>query len=216
MLPPYMDALRRENIGTTVVWCSKDGLSANISHGSSTRSVLNQGLPELCSLISIDKTQIICKYRGAMLVAFRVYVNDQLFQLAFAIIEGEKNDNWDRFMACIRARVMQRPDLCVISDRHKDIIMVMNNEHLGSHPGHASHHFCVQYLASYFHSRFHDKSLKMLTVWATYEQQPTILVWNGALGSNLDARAWLRAIPEISGLYVTKALCKVFERWPIY
>lgn len=108
-----------------------------------------------------------------MLVAFRVYVNDQLFQLAFAIIEGEKNDNWDRFMACIRARVMQRPDLCVISDRHKDIIMVMNNEHLGSHPGHASHHFCVQYLASYFHSRFHDKSLKMLTVRATYEQQPT-------------------------------------------
>lgn len=59
------------------------------------------------------------KYRGSMLVAVGIDANDQLFSLAFAIVERENNDSWGWFMAYIRVRVMQRPDLGVISDRHR-------------------------------------------------------------------------------------------------
>lgn len=46
-----------------------------------------------------------------MLVAVGVDVNDQLFPLAFIMVEGENNDSWGWFMTCILARVTQREDL---------------------------------------------------------------------------------------------------------
>lgn len=107
-----------------------------------------------------------------MLVAVGVDANNQLFSLAFAIVEGENNNSWGLFMAYLRARVTQRPDLCVISDRHKGIITAMNDEYLGWALGRAHHRFCVRHLASNFNSRFHDKSLKMVLVRAAYERQP--------------------------------------------
>lgn len=71
-----------------------------------------------------------------MLVVVAVDANDQLFPIAFAIVEGENNDSWGWFMSCSRARVArawvaQREELCVISDRHKRIITTMNDEYLG-------------------------------------------------------------------------------------
>lgn len=82
-------------------------------------------------MISIDGTHLYGQYQGTMLFSVGVDANDQLFPLAFAIIEGENNNSWAWFMACIRARVTQRLDLCVISDRHMGIIAVMNDEYFG-------------------------------------------------------------------------------------
>lgn len=156
MLPPYMEALRRENPGTVVVWRSEDGPSAHTSQflrvfWSFGPSI--EGFPSCRPVISIDGTHLYGKYRGTMLVAVGVDANDQLFPLAFAIVEGENNDSWGWFMACIRMRVTQRADLCVISDRHRSIIAAMNDDHLGWGPGHAHHRFCIRHLASNFHSR---------------------------------------------------------------
>lgn len=67
-----------------------------------------------CPLISIDGTHLYGKYWGSMFVAVRIDTNDQLFLLAFTIVEGVNNDNWGWFMACIGMRVTQRPVLCVI------------------------------------------------------------------------------------------------------
>lgn len=103
-------------------------------------------------------------------MAVGVDANDQLFPLAFAIVEGN-NDSWGWFMACIRMRVTQQPDPCVISDLHRNIIAAMNDDHLGWGPRHAHHRFYVHHLASNFHSRFRDKSLKTLVVRAAYERQ---------------------------------------------
>lgn len=89
----------------------------------------------------------------------------------FTIVEGENNDSWGSFMACLQSRVTQRPDLCVISDRHRGIINVICDEYLGWGPGKANHRFCFRHHASNFHARFHDKSLKMLFVRAAYERQ---------------------------------------------
>lgn len=66
-----------------------------------------------------------------MLTALGVDGNYQLFLLAFAIVEDENNNSWRWFMACIWTRVTHQPDLCIISDRHRNIISAMNDDALG-------------------------------------------------------------------------------------
>lgn len=99
-------------------------------------------------------------------------------------------------MACLQAKVKQRPDLCVILGGHKEIITTMNNEYLGLGRGRVHHRFCVHQLASNFNSRFHDKSLKIMLVRAAYERQPR--EFNHRMERvarvNADVEAWLRAI----------------------
>lgn len=99
-------------------------------------------------------------------MAVRVDANDQLFMLAFSVVEGEKNENWGGFMACIWARVMQRPDLCIILGRHRGILVVMNDDYLEWGLRHEHHRFYVQHLASNFHFKFNDKTLKMFLIRA--------------------------------------------------
>lgn len=86
--------------------------------------------------------------------------------------------------------------MCVISNRHRGIIAIMNNEYLGWGPGQAHHRFCVRHLASNFHTRFHDKALKMLLVRAAYKRQPRKFEYRiGRLAqSSIEANAWLREI----------------------
>lgn len=89
------------------------------------------------------------------------------------------------------------PDLFMISERHRSIILVMNSSYLGWGLGHAYHRYCVRHIASNFFSKFHDKSLKMLLVRTAYgwqlckfehhmERVPRI---------SLEAHGWLRSIP---------------------
>lgn len=175
MLPPYMDALYRENPSTVVVWRCEDGPSGNTNQFQRVLWAFSSSIEGFMScrpVISIDGTHLCGKYQGTMLLAVGVDGNDQLFPLTFAIVEGENNDSWRWFMACIRTRVTHRPDLCVISDRHRSIIAATNDDALGWGPGHAHHRFCVRHLPSNFHSRFRDESLKMLLVRVAYERQP--------------------------------------------
>ena len=57
--------------------------------------------------------------------------NNQLFPLAFSIIEGENIDSWRWFLAYIRNKVTQRMRLCAIVDRHPDIMTSMTDVHFG-------------------------------------------------------------------------------------
>ena len=57
--------------------------------------------------------------------------NNQLFPLAFAIIEGENIDSWGWFLACIRNKVTQHMRIYVISDRHSGIMITISDLHLG-------------------------------------------------------------------------------------
>lgn len=174
MLPPYMNALYRENPGTVVVWHCQDGPSGSTSQFQRVFWAFGPSIEGFLScrpVINIDGMHLYRKYRGMMLVTVGVDRNDQLFLLAFAIVEGENNNSWRWFMACVQTRVTHRPDLCVISDRHRSIIAALTDDALGWGPGHKHHRFCVRHLASNFLSRFRDKSFKMLLLRTAYERQ---------------------------------------------
>lgn len=52
-----------------------------------------EGFQSCRLVISIDGAHLYGKYWGSMLVAAGVDAHDQLFLLAFAIVEGENNDS---------------------------------------------------------------------------------------------------------------------------
>ena len=52
--------------------------------------------------------------------------------------------------------------ICVISDRHPDIMAAMSDPHIGWAAPSAYHRICMRHLASNFMTRFKDKILKNL------------------------------------------------------
>lgn len=166
--PSYMDALCREN-SDIVVTC---------------RFLVIQSLNRRDRKLSSPKQ---CRWHLPLqwiprvdVDSRRVNVNEQLFPIAFIIVEGKNSDSQGLFMACIRVRMMQRPESCMISDR----VTFINNEYMGWCWGHAHHQFYVLHLASYFHYKFHDNSLKMLLVRDAIKGCTTSSTtkWNDYLG----------------------------------
>lgn len=98
-----------------------------------------------------------------MLVALQVDANDKLFPLIFAIVEGENDDNWGWFMACIQAKLMQRPDLHVISNRHRYSCCI-ERRLMGYRLRHAHHRFYVHHILVTFTSNLN------MFLRATYER----------------------------------------------
>ena len=89
-----------------------------------------EGFANFRLVLSIDGTHLYGKYKGTLLIAMGCDENNQLFPLAFAIIEGKNIDSWGCFLACIRNRVTQRTGICVIYDRHPCIMAAMSDPHL--------------------------------------------------------------------------------------
>ncbi|XP_071932956.1 uncharacterized protein [Coffea arabica] len=197
LLPRYMEILKMKNPGIVVHW-DKD-----TTYTSPSREIFNgvfwafEGFKHCHPVISIDGTFLYGKYKGAILIAVSVDANNQLFPLAFSIMDSENNDSWGWFMACIREFVTQRRGLCVISDHHPGIITTMSQ--IGSKwiEPFAYHCFCIRHLASNFNTKFHDKILKHLLVAAANENQ--VFKFQRKMETigkiNPKARKWLDDLP---------------------
>lgn len=121
-----MNVLKQKSPGTVVHW------DKEIVQGNPSQEIFNrvfwafgasiEGFKYCRPVISIDGTFLYGKYKGTLLIAVSADANNQLFPLAFAIVESENNDSWRWFMSCVREFVTQRRGLCVISDRHPGII----------------------------------------------------------------------------------------------
>ena len=74
-----------------------------------------EGFKHCRPVLSIDGTHLYGKYKGTLMIVMGCDGNNQLFPLAFALIEGENIDSLGWFLACIRTRTHRR-GLCVISD----------------------------------------------------------------------------------------------------
>ena len=59
--------------------------------------------------------------------------NNNIFPVAFALVEGETGGAWSFFLKNLRTHVAPQPDLCLISDRHASIESAYNNPANGWH-----------------------------------------------------------------------------------
>ncbi|CAH9115786.1 unnamed protein product [Cuscuta europaea] len=120
-------------------------------------------------ILTIDGTHLYGKYKGTLLVAMSCDANNQIFPVAFAVVESENGDSWPWFMVCIRQFVTNR-ELCVIYDQHGGIVRAMNEVGSTWEEPYAHHRLCICHLASNVHTHFKDIHLKKI-VWTARQHQ---------------------------------------------
>ncbi len=101
-------------------------------------------------------------HRGQLLTAVGVDPNNQMYPIAYAIVESECRDSWAWFLKLLGA------DLCLhnshgfswISDKHKGLV-----DAIAEMFPHSEHRHCVKHLHNNF--KVHHKSLLLKqTLWA--------------------------------------------------
>ncbi|KAM6596350.1 hypothetical protein CsatA_006874 [Cannabis sativa] len=80
-----------------------------------------KGLKFCHPVISIDRTFLKTKYGGTLLVAVAYDANNQLFLVAFAIVDSENHDSWKYFLRKLKEAIGEVENLMFISDRHQSI-----------------------------------------------------------------------------------------------
>ncbi|TYK22553.1 protein FAR1-RELATED SEQUENCE 3-like [Cucumis melo var. makuwa] len=83
-------------------------LSASISGWQHSRPV-----------ISIGGTSLKNKYSGTLLSASTPDVNDQIFLLAFYVVDSENDSSWTWFCNQLKKIIGGRNEVVIVSDRHK-------------------------------------------------------------------------------------------------
>ena len=98
--------------------------------------------------------------------------NNEIFSLAFKVVDDETGASWRWFLSCLRTAirdVVPKFGICIISDRHKGIISSIRewpNDYILVY-----HRYCMRHVASNFNTQFNDKFLKSLALKAGYEHQ---------------------------------------------
>ena len=83
-------------------------------------------------MISIDATHLCGKYKEKLLIAMATNSNNEIYPLAFAVVESESTESWGWFLACLLTYVTDQTNLCIISDRHRGIQSCFDDiEHMG-------------------------------------------------------------------------------------
>ena len=86
------------------------------------------------------------------MIATAIDGNNQIFSLAFAIIDEESTDTWGWFLACLRCCISSRHGIYLILDWHSGILSALQNEHLGWQPPDAHHIYCLCHIVSNFNT----------------------------------------------------------------
>ncbi|XP_058223060.1 uncharacterized protein LOC131332780 [Rhododendron vialii] len=108
---------------------------------------------EVESFLAAVKVKNPGKYKDVILVAVSQDTENQIFPIAFAIVEKEDVDNWGWFLSCLRHFVTNRTELCLISDRHTGLLSYIKGDPLWR-PPHAYHRYCASHIGANNMRRF--------------------------------------------------------------
>ncbi|KAL8110143.1 hypothetical protein AgCh_026022 [Apium graveolens] len=149
--------------------------------------------PHCIPVLLIDGTHLYDKYGGVLLTATAIDGFNHILSVAFAIVEGENAASWSWFMERLKNKVViRRRDVCVISDRHKGIISVMNNPELGWCEPHSHHRFCSRHLAANFRKEFRKDKIKerIVPLCSQITGPKFTLHWNPLIAAEPRAQQW--------------------------
>ncbi|XP_073122927.1 uncharacterized protein [Henckelia pumila] len=150
----YCNAIKVTNPGS-IVECEIDLLSNKfrllfICFNSCATGFISGCRP----LIFFDGTHIKNKYKGNILVSVAKDANDDLFTLAYAVVDSENDDNWGWF--CFHLKGVLVSHNCMVfdeftffSDRHPGIIKAVELIFPCSH-----HAYCLRHLVDNFVKQF--------------------------------------------------------------
>ena len=94
--------------------------------------------------------------------------NNNIFSVAFALVEGETGGAWRFFLKNLWTHVAPQPYLYLISDRHASIESAYNNPANGWRDPPSTHVYCVRHIAHNFTREIKDKTLRKAVMNAGY------------------------------------------------
>ncbi|ERM95687.1 hypothetical protein AMTR_s00023p00214690 [Amborella trichopoda] len=145
-LPMYIEKIRRTNPGTEVRIHTDEGRFKQlfIAYQPCIMGFINGCRP----LIGIDGIFLKGKYQGILLCAITVDANNELFPLAFAVVEKENYQNWYWFLSILSELLNGYPNLSaltIISDRQKSLSEAIEKYFPTCLPS-----FCMRYMGENF------------------------------------------------------------------
>ena len=119
--------------------------------------------PVLC----VDGTFLTGMYKGQLLTCIGVDANDKVVPIAFAFVESENAESWLWFLSLIkRAVVCERPNVCVLHDRHKGILSAIKklqeDRNIDVSWPDLHSRWCMRHMGANFYSQFRSKRLEDL------------------------------------------------------
>ena len=149
-----MLALQEANPTTVVKFVKKYGFKRNTERFQRVFWVFGPciaGFVHCRPVISINGTHLYGKYQGKLLIAMAQDANNEIYPLAFAIVENESESTWKWFLGLIKLHVTQHKGICTISDRHGGIEKAIMDEHVPDWQSPNGHwRFCIRHVASNF------------------------------------------------------------------
>ncbi|KAM6556547.1 hypothetical protein CsatB_003566 [Cannabis sativa] len=117
-LPGYFYVLEQKNPGTITDIITEDN---RFKYCFWSLAACRRGFKFCRPVISIDDTFLKTRFGGTMLVAVAYDANNQLFSIAFAIVDSENHDSWKYFLKKLKEAIGEVENLVFVSDRHQSI-----------------------------------------------------------------------------------------------
>ncbi|XP_059658699.1 uncharacterized protein LOC132305031 [Cornus florida] len=157
-------------------------------------AAMRNGFKEGCRpLIGVDGCFLKGPYGGHILSAISIDGNNQMFPVAFAVVESETRDSWSWFMTELMDAVGPYEDITFISDRQKGLVDTFENIMVGS-----KHRYCVRHLYKNFKLRFKGQQLK-IELWEAV-RSCTEADFDAHMRKihelNVEAYRWLHNVPS--------------------
>ncbi|XP_050290201.1 uncharacterized protein LOC126728421 [Quercus robur] len=166
-LPRFLATLSDANLDTvTTLKCDPHVLRTCIFNSAFWAfSLCIRGFKHCRPVISIDATHLYGKYKGKLLIAMAKDGNNEVYPLIFSVVESESTETWGWFLACLLTYVIDRTNLCIISNRHREIQSCFDDTTRGYLQLPLTHHqYCLCHLVSNINTNFNSVLLKNL-VW---------------------------------------------------
>jgi hypothetical protein len=105
------------------------------------------GFTHCRSIISVDATFLIGKYKCTLMVAVDMATENQLLPLVFVLAKGENNESWSSFLALVKKEVVgPGRSICMILDRHSGLLNGAKEYIVGYPP--LIHRWCSRHFAT--------------------------------------------------------------------
>ncbi|VFQ62239.1 unnamed protein product [Cuscuta campestris] len=104
-------------------------------------------------ILIIDGAFMKAYFRGTLLTACTQDANRQIVPLAFGICDAENNESWLWFLSNVKHSLIERSDICIISDRHDGILFAVDKV-FPSIP----HCYCTEHILRNLKGKFKGKS----------------------------------------------------------
>ncbi|KAG7580852.1 PB1 domain [Arabidopsis suecica] len=139
-LPLFCEKIMETNPGSLATFTTKEDSSFHRVFVSFHASV--HGFLEACRpLVFLDSMPLKSKYQGTLLAATSVDGDDEVFPLAFAVVDAETDDNWEWFLLQLRSLLSTPCYITFVADRQKNL-----QESIPKVFEKSFHAYCLRYL----------------------------------------------------------------------